>query len=151
MKNICRDFISLFTGLIGDEQGKFRARRGSVDQIFKLKQIVRKHERKNVVYVGFIDFENAYDKVNREFLVQVLRMYDMGGKLLNGIKSIYVDSLACVRISENEWFRIDSGVRQWCIMSPWLFNVYMDGGMKEGSEIPGVGERMKITWPLVCS
>ena len=33
---------------------------------------------------------------------------------------IYVDSVAC------EQFRIDSGMRQECIMSPWLFNVYME-------------------------
>ena len=31
----------------------------------------------------------------------------------------------------SEQFRIDSGARQGCIMSPWLFNVYMDGVMKE--------------------
>ena len=31
---------------------------------------------------------------------------------------------------------INSGMRQGCIMSPWLFNVYMDG--EEGSEISGV-------------
>ena len=31
---------------------------------------------------------------------------------------------------ESEWFRIDSGVRQGCIISPWLFNVYMDRMMK---------------------
>ena len=45
-----------------------------------------------------------------------------------------------------------------CIMSPWLFNVYMDGVMKEvkmgmgrrGSEIPGGWERVENTWPLVC-
>ena len=36
------------------------------------------------------------------------------GKLLSGIKSMYVDSSACVRVkgSESEQFRIDSGVRQ---------------------------------------
>ena len=28
-------------------------------------------------------------------------------------------------------FRIDSGVRQGCILSPWLLNVYMDVGMKD--------------------
>ena len=31
----------------------------------------------------------------------------------------------------SEQFRIDSGVRQGCIMSTWLFNVYMDGMVKE--------------------
>ena len=55
---------------------------------------MRKHERKNCrVYVSFIDLEKAYDKVNREAFYQVLRMYDVGGKLMSGIKSIYVDSL----------------------------------------------------------
>ena len=41
---------------------------------------------------------------------------------------MYVYSLACVRVkgNESEWFRIVSGVRQGCIMSSWLFNVYMD-------------------------
>ena len=52
-----------------------------------------------------------------------------GVKLLGGIN---VESLACVRIKggESERFKIGSGVRQGYIMSPWLFNVYMDA-MKE--------------------
>ena len=38
----------------------------------------------------------------------------MGGKLLSGIKNMYVDSSACVRVKggESKRFRIDSGVRQ---------------------------------------
>ena len=44
------------------------------------------------VYMGFIDLEKTYDGVNREALWQVLRMYDVGGKLSSGIKSMYVDS-----------------------------------------------------------
>ena len=53
------------------------------------------------------------------------------GKRLSGIKSMYVDSSACVRVKggENELFRINSGVRQGCIRSLWLFNVYMNGVM----------------------
>ena len=31
----------------------------------------------------------------------------------------------------SDCFKIDSGVRQGCIMAPWLFNVYMDAIMKE--------------------
>ena len=43
-----------------------------------------------------------------------------GENFLSGIKSMYIDSSACVRIKggESEQFRIDSGVRQGCIMSP---------------------------------
>ena len=64
-------------GLIVDEQECFRAGRRCVDQIFTLKQIDEKaQEKKCRVYVGFIDLEEAYDRVNREALRQVLRIYD---------------------------------------------------------------------------
>ena len=79
------------------------------------------------MYVGFMDLEKAYDIVNRETLQQLLRVYDVGSKLLNGFKSFYVNSLSCARVKggESECFRIESGLRQVCIMSHWLFNVYM--------------------------
>ena len=98
-----------------------------------------------------MNLEKAYDRVNREALCQVLRMYDVGGKLLNGIQSIYVNSLACVRIkrSESECLVIDSDVRPGCIIFSWLFNVYTDGVMKEVKM--GIGrKRVEIAWPLVC-
>ena len=46
---------------------------------------------------------------------------------------MYVDSSPCVRVKggESERFRVDSGVRQGCFKSSWLFNVYMDKVMKE--------------------
>ena len=48
------------------------------------------------------------------------------------------DSLASVKVKvgESEWFRIDNGMRQGCIMFPWLFDVDMDSVVKE----------MKIGW-----
>ena len=63
----------------------------------------------------------------------------MGSKLSSGINSMYDDSSACVRVKwdESERFRTDSGVRQGYIMSPWLFNVYMDS--HEGED--GDGKR----------
>ena len=42
--------------------------------------------------------EKADDRVNREALWKVLRMYNVGGKLLNGIRSMYLNSLACVKM-----------------------------------------------------
>ena len=36
---------------------------------------------------------------------------------------------------ESEQFRIDSGVRQGCIISPWQFNVYMHKVMKVKMEM----------------
>ena len=43
-----------------------------------------------------------------KFYGKCLRMYDVGGKLLSGIKNVYVDSLAWVRVKggESECFMI---------------------------------------------
>ena len=62
---------------------------------------MRKHENKCRVYVGFMDLGQMYDRVTKTPW-QVLRMYDVGGKLLNGIMSMH-NSLACViRVKGNE-------------------------------------------------
>ena len=44
-----------------------------------------------------MDFK-VYDGNNKEVLWQVLRMYDAGSKLLNEIKSTYINSLTYVRV-----------------------------------------------------
>ena len=46
---------------------------------------------------------------------------------------MYVNSLGCVRVkrSGSDCFEMDSDVRHGCIMSAWLFKVYMDAMMKE--------------------
>ena len=81
--------------------------------------------------MGVIDLEKGYVRVNREALWQMLRMYDVGGKLLNGIKSTYFNSLACFRVKEGDSysFRINSILRQECYI-PWCCNVYVDAVMK---------------------
>ena len=58
-------------------------------------------------------------------------MMRVGGKLLNRIKRMYINSLDCVRVKrgENECFRIENGVRQG--HKPLVFHVYMDTVMKE--------------------
>ena len=56
--------------------------------------------------------------------------YNVEGKLLNGIKSMYVNNLACIKC-----FRIKSGVRQGCISYPQLFNANMEMG-RLGERLP---------------
>ena len=73
-------------------------------------------------------------------------MYDACGKLLNGIKSMYVNRLAYFRVKggECECFRVKSGVGQGCIISPWLLNVYMDAVMKEVKMGLGGGDEISV-------
>ena len=52
---------------------------------------------------------------------------------MKAVQSFYVDSRACDRVGNyvNEWFPVNVGLGQGCVMSPWLFNVYMDGVVRE--------------------
>ena len=57
---------------------------------------MRKDGRKKQCVCEFCGFRKAYNWVNRESLWKVLRMYDMGCKLLNVIKGMF--SIACIRV-----------------------------------------------------
>ncbi len=73
------------------------------------------------------------------------KMVDVGGILLSAIKSFYEEASAYVKISgeTSEHFEIKVGLRQRCVMSPWLFNIYMDGVMREvKGKVGEVGVRM---------
>ena len=62
---------------------------------------MRKRGRKNEECTWVQRTWKRHDRVNREALWQVLRTYD--GKVLNGIKSTYANSIACFKInSESE-------------------------------------------------
>ena len=63
----------------------------------------------------------------------VLRSYGIGGRLLRGAKSLYLGSKAYVRVGNevSEWFPVRVGLRQGCVMSPRLLNLYIDGVVRE--------------------
>ena len=57
----------------------------------------------------------------------------MRQKIVEAVQSFYIDSRACVRVGNDvsEWFPVNVGLRQCCVMSPWLFNVYVDRVVRE--------------------
>ena len=64
---------------------------------------------------------------------QMLRVYRVGGKLLKAKQGFCIDNTACVRVGNDvsEWFPVNVGSRPGCAMPPWLFNVYIDGVVRE--------------------
>ena len=98
------------------------------------KQVCEKYlaNGKDVFWV-FMDLEKANDAIDQHGMWQMLRVCRVGIKLLKAVQSFYVDSRACVRVGNDvsEWFPVNAGLRQGCVMSPWLFDVYMDGVVRE--------------------
>ena len=43
----------------------------------------------------------------------------------------------------SEWFLVNVGLRQGCVMSPWLFNVYMDEVVRE-LNVRGLGKGLEL-------
>ena len=95
--------------------------------------------RKDLFWV-FMSLEKAHEKVGRDALRQVMRLFGVGGKLLEEVQSFNVNNNVCVRIGNEvrEWFSVNVMVRQGCVMSPLLFNFYMDGD--------SVRSAVKNTW-----
>ena len=63
------------------------------------------------------------------------------GKVFNIIKNIYSSDQACIKVDGKigEPFKISQGVRQGCVLSPLLFNIFMAGLAKElHSKDPGL-------------
>ncbi len=63
----------------------------------------------------------------------MLQIYGVGGQLLKGIQASYREANACVKVGGelSDSFVVEVGVRQGCVMSPWLFNIFMYGCMRE--------------------
>ena len=105
-----------------------------MDQVFAVRHECEKYlANGNDVFWAFMDLEKAYDTIDRHGMWQMLRVYGVGGKLLKAVQSFYLDSRACDRVGNDvsEWFPVNVGLRQGCVVSPWLFNVYMDGVVRE--------------------
>ncbi len=142
-------------GKVSEEQGGFRKRRGCIDQIFAIKRLVEEYlGRDKKLYAAFMDLEKAYDQVDREALWSVLYIYGVDAQLLKGIQAFYREANACMRVGGefSESFAAELGVRQGCVMSPWLFNIFMDGCMREmKSKVVKCGGKVEVKWrSVVC-
>ena len=74
-----------------------------------------------------VDFSKAFDRLPRDILFKKLRECGINGKFLSVLQNLYANDKASVQIDGkmSEPFNINQGVRQGCVMSPLLFNIFM--------------------------
>ena len=145
-----------------DVQAGFRKGRGTRDQIANIHWIIKKaREFQKNIYFCFIDYAKAFDCVDHNKLWKILQEMGISDCLTCLLRNLYAGQEATVRTGHGttDCFQIGKKVRQGCILSPCLFNVYVEyimrkAGLEEaqaGIKIVGeisITSDMQMTPPL---
>ncbi|VDP81931.1 unnamed protein product [Schistosoma mattheei] len=112
-----------------DQQAGFRKDRSCTEQIATLRIIVEQLvEWNSSLYINFIDYEKAFDSVGRRTLRKRLRHYGVPEKIVNIFQNS-CDGLQCKVVHGGQLtgaFQVRTGVRQGCLLSPFLFLLVVD-------------------------
>ena len=112
-----------------DAQAGFRKGRGTRDQIANICWILKKaREFQKIIYFCFIDYAKAFDCVDHNKLWKILKDLGIPDHLTCLLRNLYAGHEATIRTGHGtmDWFQVEKGVHQGCILSHCLFNVYSE-------------------------
>ena len=137
--------------LLHDEQAGFRQKRSTLDQVFLLNEIwTSRKEAGEPTVSAFIDVRKAYDRVWRNGLF--VKLFEMGvnGRVWRLVRNMYSCVRRRVRVNEEltDEFRIDVGVAQGSVLSPFLYSCFINAVADElkqrGLGVDIAGERVAL-------
>ena len=103
--------------------------RGTRYQIANIHWIIEKaREFQRNIYFCFIDYAKAFDCVDHNKLLKILKEMGIPDHLTCLLRNLYAAQEATVRTGHGttDWFQIEKGVCQGYILSPCLFNLYAE-------------------------
>eukprot|EP00732_Lithocolla_globosa_P001538 Lithocolla_globosa_v1_NODE_782_length_3286_cov_3.792634.p1 type:complete len:976 gc:universal NODE_782_length_3286_cov_3.792634:2974-47(-) len=131
-------------GSLAEEQNGFRAMRSCIDHCFSLISIIKNRLSLGLsTHCCFVDFQKAFDSVNHDCLWFKLLSLNLHGRMFQSIQALYTDSTSAVRLNGmlTDWFPIEKGVKQGCLLSPLLFALYVNDLI---IELNAIGKGIKI-------
>ena len=126
-----REKTEVFTS---DRQYGFRPNKGTVDAIFIVRQLMQKSKERGMnCHYHFVDFKSAFDTIWRKALWKMMRSIGVCNKIVNIVEKMYEKTTCAVVVDKflTDWFSVSVGVRQGCLLSPTLFNLFLDFVMDE--------------------
>ena len=136
---------------IGKTQFGFKKGFGTRDAIAVLRMLYERClEHENDVFVCFVDYEKAFDRVNWKKLMEILKKIGIDWRDRRMISSLYMQQEAIIRVADGESKPaiIGRGVRQGCLLSPIIFSIYVEMIMIEAMEETEVYVRVGGGLPL---
>lgn len=119
-------------GQYHEEQAGYREGYSTIDHIFTLYSLAQKYLSKpnGRFYVLFVDFSKAFDRIPHSLLWHRMIKIGVHGQILKVVRSMYSKLKSCVRIDNNnnltDWFECNTGTRQGCMLSPFIFTMYLN-------------------------
>ena len=85
------------------------------------------------VHHNFVDLKKAFDRVWREAMWATMLKHNINPKVIQLCELQYSNASNAVMCENKnlEWFQINVGVRQGCILSPSLFNLFIEQIMSD--------------------
>ena len=84
-------------------------------------------ELQKIIYFCCFDYVKAFQSLHNK-LWKILKEIGIPDHLTCLLRNLYAGQEATVRAGHGttDWFQIGKGIRQGCILSPWLFNLYAE-------------------------
>ena len=121
---------------IGESEKHCNLRNG-VKKNFNLRILCEKYlQHQQDLYHIFIDFKKAFDRVSHTALWATMKKYNISTNLIQVIKNLYNKATSAVLFNSSMGDRLQTtvGVRQGCLLSPTLFNIFLERIMTDASE-----------------
>ena len=115
--------------ILGKEQAGFRKGYSTIDHVFVLQLVIDLYQSvQKRVFCAFIDYQTAFDSVDRSLLWQKQLSYNINGKLLMVIRQFYNRAKSCIKKDNmiSEYFLCNIGVRQGDTLLPLLFALFIN-------------------------
>ena len=79
-------------GVLREQQKDSRVDRRAEDMFVVSEMIVKRRKDGGKLYLGSLDLEKAYDRVDREMLGKLFGKIGLSAKITNIVRSMYVDT-----------------------------------------------------------